>query len=284
VVPEAQWIPEFYKQRTGLTPDGVVTPELIPLLRAHPKFRNLGIDPGELDRLLEPDQPPRYADFVSRLFDACGQAQGKPLVGDKTPNCVRQIHVLHALWPQAKFVHLIRDGRDVCLSVLDWKRKAPRLAELFPTWEEDPVTTTALCWERDMAKGRVKGKRLGPALYYEIRYESLVSRAPEEVEKLCAFLGVPYQGAMLEFHRGRTRSEPGLSAKEAWLPITPGLRDWRSQMPPADVERFEAAAGGLLVELGYARGCSSPSPAARERAAVLRERFLRGRAGAVGGR
>jgi hypothetical protein len=287
VAPETQWLAEFYKKRVGLTSDGAVTPLLVVQLLADPKFHHMHVGPGELGRLLGPGEPPPYARFVGRIFDAYGRAQGKPLVGEKTPNHVRQIRVLHALWSQAKFVHLIRDGRDACLSVLAWKRKAARLAELFPTWKEDSLTTAALFWERDVSQGRDQGRPLGTELYYEIRYESLVLRPAEEVEKLCSFLRVPYEADMLEFNRGRTRSEPGLSPKEAWLPITPGLRDWRAQMLAGDVERFASAAGGLLDELGYPRGAPSPPQAARDRSAYLRECFERGlaaREGAVSGR
>src|SRR5262249_899476 len=144
VLPETHWIPDFYKSRTGLTPEGLVTEELIRQVSAHPKFDLLGISPGELRGLLGPGERPTYASFVSRIFVHSAEARGKPLVGDKTPNYVRQIYILHALWPHARFVHLIRDGRDVCLSLLDWKRKAARMAELFATWAEDPVTTAAL--------------------------------------------------------------------------------------------------------------------------------------------
>jgi hypothetical protein len=273
IASESQWIARYYNRRIGLTPDGIVTPDLVPKLLEHPKFHRLAISGEVLEELVEPGGPIEYAAFVSQLFDHYGRARGKPLAGDKTPNYTRQIHVLHRLWPRAKFVHLIRDGRDVCLSLLNWKRKAARMAELFPTWEEDPIATAALCWERDVGQGREQGRLLGPESYDEIRYESLVTRPEEEVRGLCSFLGVPYEPAMLEFHPGRTRSEPGLSPKEAWLPITPGLRDWRSQMRRADVERFEAAAGGLLDELSYSRACPAPRAALRDGAARLRDRF-----------
>jgi hypothetical protein len=276
VPPETHWVPEFYKRRTGLTPEGLVTEELVRALIGHPKFVNLGMTPGELRGLLGPGEPPDYASFVSRIYGRCAAAHGKPLAGDKTPNYVRQIFVLHDLWPRARFIHLIRDGREVGLSLLDWKRKNTRMAELFPTWAEDPVTTAALCWARDVRRGRDRGRPLGPALYREIRYEDLVHHPADEARDLCSFLEIPYEAGMLEFHQGRTRPGPGRSAKEAWLPITRGLRDWRTQMAPEDVERFEAAAGDLLDELGYSRACPSPPPAARERAARLRERFARG--------
>src|SRR5262249_50846792 len=161
----------------------------------------------------------------------------KPLVGNKTPAYVQWVAALHALWPGARFVHLIRDGRDVCLSVRAWNHAA-RAAGRYATWAEDPVATTALWWKRKVGFGRQRGRPLGPGLYYEIHYEGLVTRPAEECARLCAFLRVSYDEAMLRFHEGRTRDEPGLDAKQAWRPITAGLRDWRSQMPAADVERF----------------------------------------------
>ena len=92
-----------------------------------------------------------------------------------------------------------------------------------------------------------------------MRYESLVSSPSEECQKLCEFLGIPYDSAMLRFHEGKTKTAPGLSAKKAWLPVTAGLRDWTTGMSPGDLERFEAA-GDVLDELGYERAVPHPSP------------------------
>ena len=94
-----------------------------------------------------------------------------------------------------------------------------------------------------------------------------------QCEKLCNFLGVAYDEAMLRFHEGRTRNEPGLDAKQAWRPITPGLRDWKTQMQGDDVERFEAVAGDLLDELGYSRAFPCPSREAKKRAARIQDLF-----------
>jgi hypothetical protein len=267
ITPETQWLPRLVSDPAAVTPDGQVTPGLIPQLLAHPRFSQLGVGREQLQRLLGSGAPVSYADFVRGLFDLYGQTQDKRLVGDKTPGYVRKIRTLHALWPKAKFVHLIRDGRDVCLSVLDWKRKGERMADLYPTWDEEPVITTALWWAEHIRRGRKQGLPLGRGLYYELRYEALVANPAEEIVKLCAFLGVPYDERMLHFHEGRTSTAPGLSPKDAWLPITPGLRDWRRQMTPEQVECFEAAAGDLVSELGYSRAVPRPSAAAVSRAA-----------------
>jgi hypothetical protein len=58
------------------------------------------------------------------------------------------------------------------------------------------------------------------------------------------------------------------------MPITAGLRDWRSQMLPEDIERFEAAAGDLLSELGYARFCATTGSRALHEAAEIRNTFM----------
>jgi hypothetical protein len=275
VCPETFWVPYFFKERIGVTPEGLMTPQLIPRLLEYYKFHRMKVGRDELEQLLRPGEATSYAEFVGRIFDCYGDSRGKPLVGDKTPDYVRNLPTLHQLWPEAKCVHLIRDGREVCLSAINWKRKAGRFATLYSTWAEDAVGTAALWWEWHVRHGRQGGGAMAPGAYYELRYEELVHRPAEAVPGLCAFLGLPYDPAMLRFHEGRTQNEPGRDAKAAWLPITPGLRDWRTQMPPEQLERFEAAAGDLLDELGYARAYPRPRPEVQDSLTPSLEAFNR---------
>ncbi len=299
---ETHWIAKRFEKRTGVTPEGFVTTELISWLLSDEKFTRMGIGQDELeglvttklvDRLLEArgvknletsgdlleslveaGEPLSYSTFVTGVFDLYGKGQGKRLVGDKTPGYVRRIPTFHALWPEARFVHLIRDGRDVCMSILNWE-KAERALGRFSTWGEDQVMTAALWWEWHVRLGREDGGSLPPNLYHEVRYEALVSVPEETCAALCDFLGLPYDDAMLKFHEGRTKMKPGRDAKKAWLPITSGLRDWSEQMPADDLERFEAAAGDLLEELGYPRACPHPPEEMLAWALRIRESFTR---------
>ena len=102
-----------------------------------------------------------------------------------------------------------------------------------------------------MGLGLEDGRALENDLYYEISYEKLVSNTDDECRKLCLFLGLPYDKAMLQYHNGRTKKESGVSANKAWLPPTSGLRDWKAQMAAEDIKRFEAATGDFLSMLGY---------------------------------
>jgi hypothetical protein len=269
ITPEMHWITRHFKSQNGL-----VTLELVSELAGHKRFGQFEINREQFEGLLGSGKPVPYPTFLSRVFGLYGKIKNKPLVGNKTPAYVRSIPTLHALFPKARFVHIIRDGRDVCLSILNWK-KGERIAGRFATWEEDPVSTTALWWERKVRKGREDGVALGPGLYHETLYEDLVDDPERECKRLCEFLGVPYDDAMLRFHEGRERVEPGRSAKSAWLRVTPGLRDWRTQMCTGDVERFEAAAGDLLEELGYERAFPHPPEETLAWAARIRGSFTR---------
>jgi Sulfotransferase family len=268
---ETHWIPEIIQSGTGLDADGHVTRDLPAALEAHPKFAKLEIERAELDALAA--DAPTYPAFVTALFDRYGAARGKRLVGDKTPGYVREITLLHELFPSTRIVHLVRDGRDVALSAVGWERKTEQFRRRFPIWDESPLTTAALWWRWHVLLGRRAGGELPPGLYHESRYEALVEDPREECIRLCEFLDVGYDDAMVNFADGKTRDEPGLSAKRAWLPATPGLREWRKEMRPEDTEVFEAAAGDALEELGYERSVPAPSTVTVRRAAALASAF-----------
>jgi hypothetical protein len=254
---EQHWLVKWYERGRGVTPEGNVAPDLVPELLAYKKFAKMGLNRQDLERLAATGLP--YHEFVSGVFDLYAHSRGKPLAGDKTPGHVRRIARLHELWPGAKYVHIIRDGRDVCLSVLGWDR-ASKLADRLVTWKEDPLTTAAFWWEDMVSRGREAGAELGPGHYYELRYEDLIGAPETESMKLCDFLELPYDTSMLRFHEGKTKDQDGLSAKKAWLPVTSGLRDWRTQMGAESVESFEAAVGETLERVGYPRVVPDPSP------------------------
>ena len=242
---ETHWIPRIQEQRIGLTEDGLVTSELLAHLLDDWRFRRMEVDLARLRRAVASSGGISYSRFVTLVFDLYGERRGTPLVGDKTPGYGSKTETLHALWPSARFVHIIRDGRDVFLSLRDWR------PEQFGRDVHDAVASAAIFWATRVRAAREGGRALGSDLYHEVRYESLVTEPERECRALCRFLDVPEDDSMARFHEGRTRSTPGLDAKTAWLPATKGLRDWRSQMPPEEVERFEATAGGLLEDLGY---------------------------------
>ena len=85
-----------------------------------------------------------------------------------------------------------------------------------------------------------------------MRYEELVSEPAKACEALCAFLGLLSMTPCYDSTRDG-RGGPRPRRKKAWRPVTAGLRVWESEMSAEEVERFEAAGGDLLDELGYPR-------------------------------
>jgi Sulfotransferase family len=271
IIHEMHWVTGYLKSRKVRKPEDPVTPELVTGLLENHRFARLRIRREDFEEMFGSGEPIPYAEFLTGIFDLYGEEAGKPLVGNKTPAYVRHLPELHALWPYSRFVHLIRDGRDVYLSVMNWNRAEAALGR-YITWPEDPVSTTALWWKRKVLLGQEGGRSLGRSLYHESRYESLIAQPADECAALCSFLDLPYDAGMLRFDEGRETTDP-IDPDHPWMPITRGLRSWRLQMPEAEVETFEAAAGDLLEELGYQRAFPRPSPRARELAARLHHLF-----------
>jgi hypothetical protein len=272
MTPETHWIPYLYKHKIGITEDGLVSRDICDVVSRQARFKDLELDLQDVLGLFANCYSMPYAEFVSGVFDLYGASRGKMLVGDKTPTYALEVSVLHALWPTAKFVHIIRDGRDVSLS-LQAKSQVFKLNRHLRTWNEDPAMTSAMLWNWMVRRGRKDGRVLGANFYYEVRYESLVSQPEPECRRLSEFLGLRFEAGMLEFHRAEAQLDAGLDAARASLPVTSGLRDWQCEMSMDDVERFEAMSGDTLDELGYRRAVPVPRVDLQERAVELRGVF-----------
>jgi hypothetical protein len=238
-------------------PEWPLSEDLIEEVTAYKYFSKLGFDKEETRRIASTTNT--FVGFVQALFDEFARRQGKMLAGEKDPEYVRRLPFLHRLFPAARMVHIIRDGRDVALSTLDWVTPARFLGRL-PLWHEEPVAVCALWWRRQVLAGIQGGEEVGSDRYREVRYEELV-REPEAVlPRLAEFLDLTFDPAMLDYHQGRTRLTPGLSSKDQWLPPTGGLRDWRGGLSPRDVQLFEALSSDLLALLGYPVATDSEIP------------------------
>jgi sulfotransferase family protein len=250
--------------------DASSLPKLVAWVRSYYRFARLGLDEASFAQATACARS--YREFVSLLYGQLARKHGKELGGEKTPDYVRHLPLLHRLFPWARSVHIIRDGRDVALSILEWacrggRQKGPAKLAL---WREEPVATCALWWRWQVRLGRRSRSVLPPDIYQEVRYEALVDDPEAILRSVVAFLGLPFSDRMLSFNDGKVRHEAGLSAKKAWLAPTPGLRDWRTQMTQKDVELFEALAGDLLSELDYPRAFATASSRTREVAECCR--------------
>jgi len=238
-------------------------------LRRLPALVTWGLDPAEVAPRLRTHVSTGEA--IAAVFEAYAAKAGKPRWGDKTPMYMRHLPLLERLFPEAQYVHLIRDGRDAAVSFLQMPA-----GTYTRTWSHPESAAEFAClWRTEVMDARALGARVGPRRCLEVRYEDLVADPARTVASICAFAGLPYRQEMLDF-AGAVDVSGKPHQQRLLEPARPGLRNWRVELPPDDVRAFEAVAGGLLAELGYELREPPRPPDVRARLRLARYRALVG--------
>ena len=212
-------------------------------MRQDPGFRHLGLPRGACVDAASRAVDTR--DAVRRIFAAYASALDKPRAGDKTPYYVLWLPALARAFPEMRFVHIIRDGRDVAASLIE--------ADFGPAG----IGEAAFYWRKRVVAGRRAGAALGCRRYLEVRYEDLVGDPERVLREVCSFVDLPFDGTMLGYFEHPERAigsttVPGQHANLR-LPPTAGLRSWRESLTPTQLALADAVAGDALVDLGYPR-------------------------------
>lgn len=195
-----------------------------------------------------------YRDFVEAIFQSYADSLGKARWGDKTPFYTADIDILRLIFPDAKFIHLVRDGRDVLVSQKSIEWMSGNLPKLILDWR----------WKTTIAH------KVGMVLkddFLEIRYEDLVRAPAPNLQKICAFLDEPYEPTMLEYSEGAKDVVPTESLKWHRNSVRPPdptqLDKWKTQLSKAERTIFEQLAGDALDLFGYERERLAPTAASR---------------------
>ena len=192
-----------------------------------------------------PDASLPFPELVHDLFTQLRAQDGKELAGATVHN---HFDELTRLWPNARFIHLERDPRDVARSCV------------VTGWAAGNVWAAADIWiAADDAWRRLEA-RVPESRRIEVRFEGLVAQPEVELERLCRFLGVSYEPGMLDLERDTTYRRP--SKRDA--------RSWRDDAPPLEVRIMEARFGPRLARAGYAPSGLPPLPISRARTALFR--------------
>lgn len=191
-------------------------------LETNRHFNHHGV---KIDRTLGFDDLVR--NFLEQMWDMDDPERSSQAV-------VTQVHrhYEHALrlWPDARFIHIVRDGRDVCASWLKfaWVGNGHR---------------AGLDWRASMEEWRAAQKRIHPDNRIELRFEDLINHVEPELARLCEFMGLPYEDAMLRYHENSTYS-----------PIDPNQAGkWQTGLGRRNLQLFESVAGDELEAQGYPR-------------------------------
>lgn len=226
-------------------------------------FRRRALDPGALaDRFGFPRDAVRpiyeasrsRTAFIEGFAALCMQRAGKQRWAEKTPRNISRIGEIFRCFPQARFVHVLRDGRDVASSLRTHPRHRVdngRLVEL-DTWK--PIAGCARRWRADIEGSR---RWWGDPRFHTVRYEDLVLNPRPVLERLMVFIGEEWDEAMLTHatvdspFRDATRFAQNPEA--LGVLSTASLSRWQRDLDARDRRIFKRIAGPLLIELGYAK-------------------------------
>jgi len=209
------------------------------------------------------------SDFLRIVMEEVARKQGVDCWIDSTPTNISHLLRIKNDFPDARIIHIIRDGRDVALSLdkRGWSRPLP--------WDRDKALLAAgIYWEWIVRKGRKLGSML-QSDYLEVRYEDLVNEPAETLERLAAFLHHDLDYEHIRKVGIGSVKKPLTSFKDdleqgQFTPV--GRWKNKEKFPPDQLVLFESLVGDYLHELGYA--LSGSSEQARRSLAVKRTRSL----------
>ena len=185
-----------------------------------------------------------FGGVVQAILSAYARKNGKPCWGEKTPQHAFFWDAINSAIPEARVIHIVRDGRDVALSLLN-ARFGPKT-----------VYGCAHFWNRYLDQmERIKGT-VKPENLFEVQYERLLEEPETELRKICDFLGESYEPSMLEFYQNKSRYQTDPQNLQNLM--NPVLKDnkqkWRSRMSVKEISVFEAISSRYLKKYGYELG------------------------------
>jgi hypothetical protein len=261
IPPETHFVPDLIKaaREPNATPESALE-----AMKSAREWGDFGFSDEEMLGRLRALDAIRPGPAVRTFYDAYTEQQGKPRWGEKTPTYVQKMKLIQRAVGEARFIHVIRDGRDVALSVLD------------RTVRELTAVDIAGRWQKKITKARQDAPKLDH--YIEVRYEDLILDTEPALRRICKFIELPWDDAVLSYHErsaerlkemaralpaeGRAKElsvERRMATHEMTTkpPSADRVARWRTQMSAEQRESFEAVAGGLLEELGYPTGADA---------------------------
>lgn len=188
---------------------------------------------------VEAVRTPTYAGLLDALMADWARSRGRARWGDKSPGYITKFHVLDRLFPAARYVHIIRDGRDVWLSL-------KRLQ-----WATD-VVAVARDWQHSLRQARRYAHRSLGNRYLEVRYEQLLERPETVLREVLEFLQERFESTMLVKHEVPSDNPALHGWPKVHGPIDPSnVQKWRTQLPLHEILQFENHAGSLVRSLAY---------------------------------
>jgi len=201
----------------------------------------------EIKRMIETSSC--EAEYIEMFSDHLLSSHNKTRWAEKTPKNVWYIREIFGKFPLAKFIHVIRDGRDVSCSLKTHPKTKTVDGKVVPTNINRPLVECVQRWVADVNLGLTWRE---DSRYIEIKYEDLVLNTRNVLEKLFVFIEEPFSETMLRYHEQSEKETRSRASPETSTPIfTQAMERWRNEYDEDDKTMFKKIGGELLIHLGY---------------------------------
>lgn len=229
-------------------------------------FRVSGLDAREIgDKIIAECEG--GGDFLRIVMEEIARKQGTARWAECTPDHLLYMEEIKRQIPEALFIHIIRDGRDVALSYAQQGWSYP-----LPWDRNERLGVAGLYWEWVVRKGREQGRRLG-ADYHEVRFEDLVATPRPTLSRLGEFVEQDLDYDRIQRAAIGSVRQPNTSFAAASNESFDPVARWKTKMSDEQVAAFEALLGDFLKELGYELASAGHRQASL-RASRLRTTYL----------
>jgi len=208
-------------------------------------FRVSGLERSQIEKKI-PDNCHNAGDFLRIVMDELALQQNASRWAANAPEEILHLKHIKETIPEALIIHVIRDGRDVSLSLSEKRYIRP-----FPWKNRETPEGAALYWEWIVEKGRAAGSRLGGD-YTEVRFEELVGNPRAVLQQLSAFLDHDLNYDQIQQTAIGTVARPNTSFRQdaAKRDFSPVGR-WKKRLSATHLTKIESWVGGTLSNLGY---------------------------------
>jgi len=241
-LPESPFIGRLARVQRCQRADPRAAEEVHRAMRADFKFAFWSLSPADLSACAKVTGT-GYQELIDAYAGCFALRNGRPDATswvDHSPTNLMYSARLYAEFPQARFIHLVRDGRAVCASWMPLN------------WGPNTIIPAAQTWAIHVGHGLAAEAALPPAAVRRVTYEQLITEPEKVLELLCEWLGVPYQATMVT---GSGLEVPIYTRNQHALIGRPvdsrRIDDWRTKLTAREIELFEYVTGDLLMNLGY---------------------------------
>ncbi len=254
--PESGFLQWWYEKYNGWTvKDNQVKLEaFVKDLLSSKKIEEWDMDEKEITDFIKKQKPSNYAELMDCIYIFYAKKQGKQVqvIADKNNYYIHHLDGLLEIWPDSKFVLVVRDGRDVACSYMalkDLDTESPyrpdlpsEVAEIAQEWKQNNT---------EIKKFLKKNEKKNSSIV--VRYEDFILSPREELKRVCDFSQIEFSDKMLEYYLYNDEPDSTMDwKKKTKKPLDKkNVGKYKKILSKEEVKIFNRIAGDTLKEFGY---------------------------------